>query len=83
MPYVADLRPPGTPLGLKISGRGSGVTKVPVPITHAQFKLAILTDVKRLWQAGGPGAFGGPAEADSFAAGCVHVRMWSISWRDG
>ncbi|MBZ4020401.1 hypothetical protein [Streptomyces purpurogeneiscleroticus] len=38
---------PGTPIGLKISARGSGDTKVPVPITHAQFKLAIHTDVKR------------------------------------
>ncbi|MFI8996602.1 hypothetical protein [Streptomyces sp. NPDC053542] len=38
---------PGTPIGLKISARGSGDTKVPAPITHAQFKLAIHTDVKR------------------------------------
>ncbi|MEU6117736.1 hypothetical protein ABZ840_24705 [Streptomyces sp. NPDC047117] len=38
---------PGTPIGLKISARGSGDTKVAVPITHAQFKLAIHTDVKR------------------------------------
>ncbi|POX37679.1 hypothetical protein C3486_27080 [Streptomyces sp. Ru73] len=38
---------PGTPLGLKISARGPGDTKVPAPITHAQFKLAIHTDVKR------------------------------------
>lgn len=37
----------GTPLGLKISARGVGDTKRATPITLAEFKLAIHTDVKR------------------------------------
>ncbi|MGW7518979.1 hypothetical protein ACWGJ2_25660 [Streptomyces sp. NPDC054796] len=36
---------PDVPLGLKISARGSGDAKIKTPITHAQFKLAIHTDV--------------------------------------
>ncbi|MFP3990254.1 hypothetical protein U9R90_22845 [Streptomyces sp. E11-3] len=36
---------PGTPLGLKISARGRGDTKIAAPLMHAQFKLAIHTDV--------------------------------------
>ncbi|NGN64463.1 hypothetical protein G5C51_11180 [Streptomyces sp. A7024] len=35
----------GVPLGLKISARGAGDAKIPVPIKHAQFKLSIQTDV--------------------------------------
>ncbi|SDJ93688.1 hypothetical protein [Streptomyces indicus] len=35
----------GTPLGLKISARGTGDSKLAVPLKHAQFKLAIHTDV--------------------------------------
>ncbi|MEU7156332.1 hypothetical protein AB0A98_07780 [Streptomyces chrestomyceticus] len=38
---------PGPPVGLKISARGPGDTKVPAEITHAQFKLAIHTEVLR------------------------------------
>jgi hypothetical protein len=34
-----------TPLGLKISARGKGDKKIATPLTHAQFKLAIHTDV--------------------------------------
>ncbi|MET7852491.1 hypothetical protein AB0D78_19520 [Streptomyces avermitilis] len=37
---------PGTPVGLKISARGVGDAKIAVPITLAEFKLAIHTDVK-------------------------------------
>lgn len=33
------------PLGLKVSARGKGDTKVGTPLMHAQFKLAIHTDV--------------------------------------
>ncbi|MFC4495092.1 hypothetical protein ACFPA8_13225 [Streptomyces ovatisporus] len=36
---------PETPLGLKVSARGTGDTKVATPLMHAQFKLAIHTDV--------------------------------------
>lgn len=38
---------PGTPVGLKISARGPSDTKVPTETTHAQFKLAIHTEVLR------------------------------------
>ncbi|MEU6994350.1 hypothetical protein ABZ953_27310 [Streptomyces sp. NPDC046465] len=37
---------PDTPLGLKISVRGVGDVKLATPLIHAQFKLAIHTDVK-------------------------------------
>lgn len=33
------------PVGLKITARGSGDSRVPTPIVHAQFKLAVHTDV--------------------------------------
>ncbi|MGV9880341.1 hypothetical protein [Streptomyces sp. NPDC003006] len=36
---------PETPVGLKISARGVGDVKLATPLTHAQFKLAIHTDV--------------------------------------
>ncbi|MGH3312339.1 MAG: hypothetical protein ACRDP3_17430 [Streptomyces sp.] len=36
---------PGTPIGLKISARGTGDTKIATALTHAQLKLAIHTDV--------------------------------------
>jgi hypothetical protein len=36
----------GTPLGFKVSARGSGDAKIKVPLMHAQFKLAIHTDVQ-------------------------------------
>ncbi|MGW0655418.1 hypothetical protein ACWD4T_42765 [Streptomyces umbrinus] len=36
----------GTPLGLKISARGLNDAKITTPITLAEFKLAIHTDVK-------------------------------------
>ncbi|MET7641326.1 hypothetical protein [Streptomyces sp. NPDC005438] len=36
---------PDVPVGLKITARGSGDRKVATPISHAQFKLAIHTDV--------------------------------------
>ncbi|MFI6939771.1 hypothetical protein ACIBI4_10890 [Streptomyces sp. NPDC050418] len=35
----------GTPVGLKISARGSGDSRLTVPLMHAQFKLAIHTEV--------------------------------------
>lgn len=35
------------PLGLKISARGTGDKKIATPLTHAQFKVAIHTDVLR------------------------------------
>ncbi|MFC7306881.1 hypothetical protein ACFQVC_21950 [Streptomyces monticola] len=38
---------PGTPVGFKVSARGRGDTKIKTPLVHAQFKLAIHTDVKR------------------------------------
>ncbi|APY89111.1 hypothetical protein DCW30_21195 [Streptomyces alfalfae] len=38
---------PNTPVGLKISARGVGDVRKKTPITHAQFKLAIHTDVLR------------------------------------
>lgn len=38
---------PGTPLGLKVSARGTGDTKIAVPMFLAEFKLAIHTDVMR------------------------------------
>jgi len=37
---------PGTPVGLKISARGLNDAKITTPITLAEFKLAIHTDVK-------------------------------------
>lgn len=37
---------PGTPLGPKVSARGRGDAKVAVPLTFAEFKLAVHTDVK-------------------------------------
>ncbi|MFD7709037.1 hypothetical protein ACFV6E_06905 [Streptomyces sp. NPDC059785] len=37
---------PRTPVGLKISARGPGGTKVAVPLMLAEFKLAIHTDVE-------------------------------------
>ncbi|MFD9442175.1 hypothetical protein [Streptomyces sp. NPDC060001] len=37
---------PGVPLGFKVSARGSRDTKVATPMTLAEFKLAIHTDVK-------------------------------------
>ncbi|MFF1378187.1 hypothetical protein [Streptomyces sp. NPDC058308] len=37
---------PDTPLGLKVSARGVGDVKLATPLMHAQFKLAIHTDVK-------------------------------------
>jgi hypothetical protein len=37
---------PGTPLGLKISVRGTGDAKIATPLMLAEFKLAIHTDVK-------------------------------------
>jgi hypothetical protein len=37
---------PGTPVGLKISARGAGDAKITTPVTLAEFKLAIHTDVK-------------------------------------
>ncbi|MDG4860876.1 hypothetical protein P8605_22370 [Streptomyces sp. T-3] len=36
---------PGIPLGFKISARGRGDVKIAAPLMHAQFKLAIHTDV--------------------------------------
>ncbi|NLU73619.1 hypothetical protein HCC61_13180 [Streptomyces sp. HNM0575] len=36
---------PGVPLGLKVSARGKGDKKIATPLMHAQFKLAIHTDV--------------------------------------
>lgn len=36
---------PDVPLGFKVSARGTGDTKVRVPLLHAQFKLAIHTEV--------------------------------------
>ncbi|MEU7577474.1 hypothetical protein AB0B50_07715 [Streptomyces sp. NPDC041068] len=36
---------PGTPVGLKVSARGVGDVKLATPLIHAQFKLAIHTDV--------------------------------------
>jgi hypothetical protein len=36
---------PETPLGLKVSARGKGDKKIATPLMHAQFKLAIHTDV--------------------------------------
>ncbi|SCK08343.1 hypothetical protein H181DRAFT_00362 [Streptomyces sp. WMMB 714] len=38
---------PGTPLGLKVSARGRGDKKIATPLRHAQFKLAIHTDVMK------------------------------------
>lgn len=35
----------GTPLGLKITARGAGDARIAVPLTLAEFKLAIQTDV--------------------------------------
>lgn len=35
----------GVPVGLKITARGAGDTRIPVPILLAEFKLAIHTDV--------------------------------------
>lgn len=36
---------PDTPLALKVSARGKGDRKIATPLMHAQFKLAIHTDV--------------------------------------
>lgn len=36
---------PDVPLGLKISARGKGDKKIATPLMHAQFKLAVHTDV--------------------------------------
>ncbi|MGA4847915.1 hypothetical protein ACOBQB_17305 [Streptomyces sp. G5(2025)] len=38
---------PEIPVGLKISARGVGDVRLATPLTHAQFKLAIHTDVIR------------------------------------
>lgn len=35
----------GTPIGLKVAARGAGDAKIVVPLTLAEFKLAIHTDV--------------------------------------
>ncbi|WFB06453.1 hypothetical protein LRS74_04885 [Streptomyces sp. LX-29] len=38
---------PGTPVGLKVSARGTGDARIRAPLTFAEFKLAIHTDVRR------------------------------------
>ncbi|MFF3764248.1 hypothetical protein ACFYYR_09200 [Streptomyces sp. NPDC001922] len=56
----------GTPVGLKVTARGSGDRRIAVPVTLAEFKLAIHTDV--LLPGSDAGYGGGTADGSAPAA---------------